>query len=183
MTKLQAISPLGHDRGVMGKALFESSRVRISEAPWTRVLSIRQSPINKDASALSACLKALGVVAPDKPNGFSGNAQLGCSWLEPRAWMVLSEKDLTQVPGTGLLVTDISDRLCVFKVDGEGARDLIAAGCDTQMIAVGAVARTRFGGLVNVVVQCHSEQQYRLILDVSLAHVFAGWLIQAASNQ
>lgn len=183
MVKLQAVSPLGDARETMGKLLYESPRLRISEAPYTRVLSLRPSRKAQDAEVLAASLRTLGVQAPSKPNGLTGNAQLGCAWLEPNAWLVLAEQELRAVSAPGVLITEISDRVCLFKLAGEAARDLVAAGCDARMVAVNTMARTRFGGMANVIVERHAEHEYRLILDVSLAHAFAGWLLQAASNQ
>src|SRR5690606_17859847 len=92
MVKLQATSPLGHPRAGTHTVIFESARLRISEAPWTTVVSLRPSRKLADAGGIVEQLRAYGLDAPTRPNGLSGTAELGCAWLEPKAWLVLSER-------------------------------------------------------------------------------------------
>jgi sarcosine oxidase gamma subunit len=80
------------------------------------------------------------------------------------------------------LITDISDRIAVFSIKGESARDIIAAGCDPHLVRPGVMARTRFAGMANVIVEQWAEADYRLLIDVSVAGVLAAWLKSAARN-
>jgi heterotetrameric sarcosine oxidase gamma subunit len=183
MPSLQAVSGLGTPRGSMGAVSFESPRLRVSEAPLTTVLSLRPSRNASHAGGITEQLRAYGLEAPTQPNGLSGSIELGCAWLEPRAWLVLSERPLPAAAQTILSVTDISDRVCLIKLDGVAARDLIAAGCDTSMLRPGRMARVRFAGMVNLIIECHAESAYRLAVDVSFAEPLMAWLVQAAANQ
>lgn len=183
MVKLQATSPLGHPRAEKRTVIFESARLRISEAPWTTVVSLRPSRKAADAGGIVEQLRAYGLDAPIHPNNLSGTAELGCAWLEPNAWLVLSERPLPAASQTILSVTDISERVCLIKLEGAAARELLAAGCDTSMLLPGTMARVRFAGMVNLIIECHSEGEFRLAVDVSLAQVLTGWLLQAAANQ
>lgn len=144
------------------------------------VWSLRQSRAVAAKTDASACLRALGREVPAKPNALTGTVDASCGWLEPHAWILTGAPSGTSVPA-GFLLTDISDRVAQFAVTGTAAIELIAAGCDPRMVVPGAMARTRFGGVANVIVQRWSENDYRLMVDVSIAAAFAAWLADAAA--
>lgn len=167
MSDLAAVSPLGTPRAQMDKLLHEGAGVRISEAPFTRVVSVRQSRKSPDTRAAQDYVKTLGGQALH---------------LEPRAWLVLSEQLLADAqPPPDLMVTDLSDRFALFRIGGPGALDVIASGCDPTLVPVGAGIRTRFGAMANVVIERRSENDCRLAVDVSIAGAMASWLVQAAA--
>lgn len=178
---LAALSPLGHPRTSVSRELFRCARVAIAEPAWTPTWSLRQSRTAADAAALAAAFAALARVRPERPNALAGTAEAGCGWLEPHAWVLTGAlPSAAGLPGS-LLLTDISDRTAAFVATGPGASDLIAAGCDPRMVGPGTMARTRFGGIATVIVQRWADQEYRLLVDVSIAPAFAAWMAHAVA--
>jgi len=176
------MSALGSSRAFTGTVVVDTSQLKVSEVPWLQVLSLRSSKMHASEQALSTLLAPLGLQAPRAANALQGNPQRSCSWLEPHAWLLVSESAVEFGKQAHWLITDISDRIAVFSVRGEHARDIIAAGCDPHLVHPGAMARTRFGGIANVIVAQWAETDYRLLIDVSVAGVFAPWLKSAAQN-
>ncbi|MDP9140441.1 MAG: hypothetical protein M3O62_06575 [Pseudomonadota bacterium] len=166
----------------MGTVVIDTSQLKVSEVPWLQVLSLRASKMHASEQGLSTLLAPLGLQVPRAANALQGNPQRSCSWLEPRAWLLVSESAVQIGKQAHWLITDISDRVAVFSVKGEHARPIIAAGCDPHLMRPGTMARTRFGGIANVIVEQWAEADYRLLIDVSVAGVFAAWLKSAAQN-
>lgn len=183
MLELHAISPAGGRRQDSVPPIFESARLQVRWAPWVHLLSLRRSRKASDVASLDAYFRSVGIDKPSKPNALSGTLALGCAWLEPQAWLICSAQPIPATDSAELMGTDISDRVGQFLVSGSGARDVIAAGCDASIVATGSMARTRFGGMANVIIERYTEQTYRLTIDVSLSTALASWLLQAASNQ
>ncbi len=152
------------------------AELRVAEERLT-VASVREFRAHPDRAAVAAATSAWGLQLPTQANGVSGNAELGCAWIEPNAWLLIAAgaRALPE-PVPGVLITDVSDRTAAFRVSGQGARDVIAAGCDPALVRHGVGARTRFAGLANAVLQQLGEDDYRLIVDVSIAHAIAAWL-------
>lgn len=178
---LAARSALGATRNQPPEPILDSDRLRIAEEPFLSIISLRSSRRQPDNSAVGCCLEPLGLSLPEASNGLSGNAQLGCCRFEPKAWLLTGvEPLLPQATEPGVLATTVSDRLVAFRLSGPAATQLIAAGCDPAIVRSGACARTRFAGFATVLIQRWDDQDYRLLLDVSIARSFAGWLLDAS---
>lgn len=178
---LAARSALGTVPNQQPQTILESDRLRIVEEPFLTIISLRKSRRQLDNSAVNNCLRSLGASLPQVANGLTGNAQLGCCWFEPNAWLVTGALPLAPcTPEAGLLATTISDRLAAFRLTGAAAGQVIAAGCDASIVKGRACARTRFAGLATVLIQRWDEEDYRLLVDVSIARSFAGWLLDAS---
>jgi heterotetrameric sarcosine oxidase gamma subunit len=163
-------------------AILDSSRVRIVEEPRLDTVSVRQSRMRPDRAAIAAIVARWGLELPDRANGLRGAADLGCAWIEPSAWLLTSTSARqTPASATGVLVTDASDRFAAFRVSGPASIDVVAAGCDPAIVgSASACARTRFASLCTAIIQRWAEDDYRFLVDVSIAQVFARWLRQQA---
>ncbi|HEY1075557.1 MAG TPA: hypothetical protein VGE51_02630 [Fontimonas sp.] len=179
---LEARSALGTAPGEAGQVLVDGARLRIAEVAWLHVYSLRASRMNGAVAGLTTLLAPLSLNAPDAPNRLQGSLQRSCAWLEPHAWLLVSDSAVALDAPPQWLVTEISDRVAVFSVAGDGARDLIAAGCDPQLLRTGTMARLRFAAMANVIVEQWADDHYRLLIDVSIASVFASWLTTAAGQ-
>jgi sarcosine oxidase gamma subunit len=183
ITKLNARSALGAPTASEGKLIVEAEGLHIREEAFLRVFSVRRSLRQKDLREIEEAARAWQLDLPSKQNATTGTADCGCSWIEPNAWLMTSIGPKS-APAGGLrvLVTDLSDRFAAFRVKGRYAVDVVAAGCDAEMFSRAAYARTRFASLTTAMIQRWSEDDYRFLVDVSIASVFAQWLRQTASN-
>ena len=180
---LTARSALGTARNQQPQTILDTHQLRIVEEPFLTIISLRQSRRLTNNTAVNNWLRSLGLNLPQAANGLAGDAQLGCCWLEPNAWLVTSTMPaVSRASETGLLATTISDRLIAFRVSGPMAAEVIAAGCDADIVKTGACARTRFAEFATVLIQRWGDNDYRLLLDVSIARSFAGWLFDAGRN-
>lgn len=178
----EPISALGSRRTSSGAVIVDTPQLKFSETPWLKIFSLRASKMHSSEQSLSALLASLGLQVPGAANAVQGSLQRSVSWLEPRAWLLVSASDVEIARQAHWLITDISDRVAVFTVQGERARDVIAAGCDPQILRPGTMARTRFGGMANVIVEQWGVDEYRLLIDVSIASAFAAWMKMTADN-
>ncbi|HVT35543.1 MAG TPA: hypothetical protein VHE37_08165 [Nevskiaceae bacterium] len=179
---LAACSALGVRAGTPVAPLVEDESLCIVEEPLLAAVSLRQYRAQPDSSALVAALAEFKVAAPAQPNAMTGDSRHGAAWIEPHAWLVTALGDLpVPVPRAGLLVTDVSDRYAALRISGARARSVIAAGCDPAILAPMRAARTRFGGVATALIQQWGEDDYRVLVDVSLAQTVAAWLRQAAA--
>lgn len=152
--------------------IVNQARLQIVEEPALCVVSVRKSRTLQDVAAM-----------PVEPNVLSGSAEHGSVRIEPHAWLMTSTSAAQKPPSaTGVLVTEISDRLCAFRVTGALATDVIASGCDPAIVGAGKFARTRFASLATAMIQRWAADDYRVMVDVSIAWAFAGWLRQTAAT-
>ncbi|MES2488364.1 MAG: hypothetical protein V4607_01140 [Pseudomonadota bacterium] len=178
---LEARSALGSTRNQQPQPILDTEGLRVIEEPFLQIISLRKSRRLPDNSLVSNWLSSVGLSSPQTFNGLSGNAQLGCCWFEPNAWLVTATKPVAMLTAeAGLFATTISDRLVAFRLSGPQAAQVIAAGCDPSIVKIGTCARTRFASFATVLIQRWDDQDYRLLLDVSMARSFAGWLLDAS---
>jgi len=178
---LEARTALGSTLRQQPQPLFDSDGMRILEEPFLHIISLRKSRRQLDNSVVNNWLSSIGVGLPQASNALSGDAQLGCCWLEPNAWLVTAVAPVVmRAAEAGLLATTISDRLAVFRLSGPLAVQVLAAGCDPAIVKNGACARTRFSSFATILIQQWGEQDYRLLVDVSVAKSFAGWLLDTS---
>jgi heterotetrameric sarcosine oxidase gamma subunit len=176
-------SPLGSVGADAPGVIVAAERLRIVEEPFLGAISLRQARVRTDHSAAAAASAQWQLELPEKPNGLTGSAQRGCAWVEPNAWL-LTASDASRPPSgpTGVLITDLSDRFAAFRLTGPAAAGIIAAGCDPAIVPRNAQARTRFAALTTAMIQRWDDQDWRILVDVSLAQTFADWLSRAAIN-
>lgn len=180
---LAARSALGTMRDQSPQTVCDWDRLRIVEEPFLNIVSLRRSRRLPDSSAMNRWLGSLGLSLPPSANGLSGDAELGCCWFEPHAWLVTAASPVSiGTPEAGVLATRISDRLAAFRLTGPAAAQVIAAGCDPSILKRQTGARTRFAGFATVLIQQWGEDDHRLLIDVGLARSFSGWLLDASRS-
>ncbi|HZP13014.1 MAG TPA: hypothetical protein VFB36_11390 [Nevskiaceae bacterium] len=155
--------------------IVDHAQLRIVEERSLQCISVRKSRrLQTDPSAL-----------PSEPNALEGTAEQGSVRIEPHAWLITSSTagahGAPYGSSSGMLVTEISDRLVAFRITGPRATDIIAAGCDPAIVASGRFARTRFASLATAMIQRWATDDYRVLVDVSIAWAFAEWLRRTAT--
>ncbi|MGH8506966.1 MAG: hypothetical protein ACRETM_13565 [Stenotrophobium sp.] len=170
-------SPLGTAHGAAAKTIVDHVLVQIVEEPFLHLGSVRLSR----AAALEDIKASLLMSLEQMPNTFSGDVNYSVARFEPRAWIVIGKQPIKlPVDASGCLVTDLSARLAGFRISGAAAEKILASSTSVAVPAGGFV-RTMFAESYAVLLQCLGEQDYRLLVDVSLAHSCADWLADAAS--
>lgn len=179
-----ALSPrssLGTAGGAPMLEVFCGTGMNIVEEAFLPVHSLRRSRKTHDETWLSQALKSGNLAIPEGPRMQFGNADLACVHIEPHAWLITGMVDLPPT-GRGWLHTELSQRFCVFRLRGERAADVLAAGANLHGVLPGMGCRMSFAETTTVVVQCFAANDYRLIGDVSLGSFLAAWLSDAGQN-
>lgn len=173
---LQAISPLGTAPGAAPRVIADCAGLRVVEEPFLQIASLRLSRKADRASALAA----LPFDLPSTPNGWTGSTELSLARFEPNAWMLMSAtlRPLPESQGAWV-VTDLSSRLASFLVRGARAPAVLAAATSVSLPPAG-FTRTLFAETVPVLVQRLGDNDYRLLIDVSLAEYLSSWLADAS---
>lgn len=140
------------------------------------------------AAGTSICNVAL----PHQPNTWTGDDPV-IWWVSPDAWLIQSLRE-----GHGLAaqvrsdcmnllcaVTDISDALATFALEGPDASAVLARGCglDLHVASFGAqaCARTRLAQLP-VLIRRPASSRFELVVDRAVAQYLQDWLMDAAAG-
>lgn len=167
---LQQRSALGTTCGAAAVVVHDGADVRIVEEPFLPLTSLRLSRRLDPAELPAAFAQA--------PNRFTGNAEGSVARFEPRAWLLLGDVAATPLPD-GLRPVDLSARLAAFRLSGGGAESILRAS--TSVVPpIGGFVRSFFAESYAVLLQRLDTQEFRLLVDVSLAVALAGWLADAA---
>lgn len=161
---------------------MRNGKVQVAAEPLLHVLSVRQSRRHLDRSAVTQLLSNCALALPARPTEMLGDAANSCGWIEPRAWLITATRAAPPQSADGLLLTDISDRTAAFRICGDRAMSLIAAGCDPAIVTDHGCTRARFANLAIIIIQRWSRTDWRLMVDVSLACAFAEWLENTATS-
>jgi sarcosine oxidase gamma subunit len=165
------------------KVLVNTGMLRIAEEPFLTVVSLRQARVRSNPETIRSAVGMWQLDLPLKANGLTGTPVCGCAWIEPHAWLVTSIGAIaTPATPAGILMTSLSDRFAAFRLSGAAAVDVIAAACDPNILEPMSGARTRFAGLSSAHIQQWADQDYRLMVDVSIAETIAKWLQQTAMS-
>jgi len=129
--------------------VFGAGGVDIRPAPPAARISLR-APASSRA-ALSECL---GLKLPDRPKTSSADRARHALWLGPDEWLVIDENQGDLVGACGRVsarhaAVDISHRNTAILVSGDGAEDILSAGCPQDLslavFPIGACSRTVLG--------------------------------------
>ncbi|NGY04130.1 hypothetical protein [Solimonas terrae] len=170
-------SPFGTQPGATARTFVDAAHVRIVEEPFLRLISVRFSR----QVELAAVAERLQLSATQAPNSYLASAGREAARYEPRAWLLIGGPD-DALPSAvaGSLVTDLSARLASFRIGGTAATRIL--GSSTSVCpAPGGFVRTLFAESYPVLLQCLGVQDFRLLVDVSLASACADWLTDAAT--
>jgi sarcosine oxidase, subunit gamma len=133
-----------------------------------------------------------GVTLPDRPNTWSGTDPI-VWWVSPDAWLVQSihegdglaarlRSDCMRLP---CAITDLSDALVTFALEGADAAAVLARGCGIDLRAgsfgMQSSARTRLAQLP-VLIRKTGSTRFELVVDRSAAQYLQDWLVDAAAG-
>jgi sarcosine oxidase subunit gamma len=131
-----------------------------------------------------------GVALPTRPNTWSGDNPI-LWWVAPDAWLIqsmneddgLAARVRTDCNGIACAVTDLSDALVTFALEGPDAAAVLARGCglDLRASSFGALAcaRTRLAQLP-VLIRRPATSRFELVVDSAAAQYLQDWLMDAA---
>ncbi len=133
-----------------------------------------------------------GLALPQQPNTWTGDDPL-VWWLAPDAWLIQSRRgsdellaqlrsDCRTLP---CAITDLSDALVTFALEGTGAVSVLARGCGldlrTRSFRAQACASTRLAQLA-VLLRRTAASRFELVVDRAPAQYFHDWLVDAAAG-
>ena len=171
---LQAESPLGTRPSGEPRTITASALFRAVEEPFLPVASLRL-PRHADRHA---ALRAWPEELPLSPNRWTGDVERSVAHFEPNAWMLLGEWPDAAAGAHGWLLTDLSSRLASFRLGGARVTRVLASATAATTAPQGFV-RTFFAEAAPVLIQRLADHDYRVLIDVSLAHYLASWLAEA----
>jgi sarcosine oxidase subunit gamma len=184
-------------RSTLAQALGGSSIVEIADLRMVLVDPGCQLLISGDAGAsefLAAARSALGPPLPLEPNRVEGE-DVYCIWLAPGRWLAvaeaaaglgLAERVRRALARTGGFLSEVTEALAVFELEGSAVRDLLATGTmldlRTTSFGVGQAAHTIFAGVRATLYPHRSADRFRLHVERSVAGHVHAWLAKAASG-
>jgi heterotetrameric sarcosine oxidase gamma subunit len=113
-------------------------------------------------------------------------------WITPREWLLIAPRSesssirgplMAQLAATLAAVTDISDGLACFEVEGTEASDMLMTGCTLDLrpeaFVPGRVMRTAMAGVPMIVWRPGQAGRFRCFVDRSWAEHFSSWLLES----
>lgn len=146
-----------------------------------------------DAAFDDAVASVLGAKPPTAANRFVMAGDVTIAWLGPDQWLIIApageEAALTEALASALdglhhAVTDVSGGRSVFRLTGEGARDLLAAGSPfdfhPRRFGPGDCAQTVLARTTALILQRDAAPTYDVLVRRSFARYLWDWLTSAA---
>lgn len=158
----------------------------------TRLPSRASARLQISVRALPAALVIGGVKLPDQPNTWAGEDPIAW-WVAPDAWLIQSAREAdslaAQVRSDSMnlccAVTDLSDALVTFGLEGPRSFGVLARGCglDLRVSSFGAqaCARTRLAQLP-VLIRRPAAARFEVVVDRAAAQYLQDWLTDAAAG-
>ena len=179
--------------------MAEASEIDIEELDACGMIDLRLRLPEGDAGekCLSALETALGVSLPMIPRRASETQQgRQLLWMSPDQWLLLLPKDEVQAVlgsieevreslGVNLMTTDMSDARAVFRLRGDGVRELLMKAIAVDFLApnfsVGELRRCSFAGIAAMVtMRGESPDEFDLYVFRSYGSFVLQWLRRAA---
>jgi sarcosine oxidase, subunit gamma len=161
----------------------------IHEAPAKAAINLRGA-----GNAFAAAVRAeTGLALPDRPNTFTESGGRMLVWLGPDEHMLLDpqadgsalEVELIDALGSSAAsVCDVSGNRCSIVVSGDGAIDLLAAGCpiDFATLPENGCAQTLVAR-AQVVLLKRSAARFELLPRRSFGDYLLAWLRAADTDR
>lgn len=183
-------SPLAHysDRFA---ALSHSSggRLEVREVRFLTQVNLRADP--SDSALIKAAGEALGLELPLQPNTVASSANRSALWLGPDEWLIVGppgqwaaiEESAKKALARSGSVVDVSANRTTIRVEGLGARDLLALGCaldlDPRAFGPGRCAQTLLAKAQVIIEQVNANPAFSVYVRASFASYLADWLLDA----
>ena len=172
----------------MSKQTYEGA-IRVERLDAIGMITLRGNLASK---IFAKALKSIcGLQVPDA-RGVISNADATCAWMSPdEVLIVLPEaktEDVlealaTQMAGEHHLAVNVSDARAVFRLTGQGAREVLAKGAPVDLskeaFGQGAIRRTRLGQ-VAVAFWMSGDDQFDLVCFRSVGDFVFDWLSVAS---
>lgn len=174
----------------MGDLVITGPRLTLRRRS-VRPISVLRVP-RADADACLALGAAFGLAWPTEPNSCA-RAKGHVLWQGPGEWLLIgfdpseaTARALMALPGALQHLSDQTDGLVTFRIEGQAMRALIAKGCGLDLHPRGFPPATCARSLMaQVEVRLHrpdSDDAFDIIVDASVATYFQRWLIDAAAE-
>ena len=133
-----------------------------------------------------------GIALSLRPNRVTTSGTVRVLWLGPDEWLVVGDGEMPELlprlrralSGRHAALNDLSSSRVVFELAGNGARDLLAAGCGLDLhprvFGPGQCAQTLLARVPVIIDQLDAAPVYRLFVRRSYAQWLADWLFDAA---
>ena len=190
LTKVRR-SPLAEMASMLdATAVASERRVRLTERPFTTMVSLRVEPSSAAAHAIEG---VLGAKLPTSAGDVAEGGQHSVVWQGPDEWLVLSQTSvdsllpelLAGVDGAHAAVVDVSANRTTLQLEGAAARAVLEKGCPLDLhpreFGPGRAVTTTLARVPLVLWQVGPES-YRLMPRSSLADYVARWLLDAAQE-
>lgn len=170
----------------MAELPWSSPRVTLGQAGPARQVGLRLRP------PFPAYLA--GIPLPLTANRVATAAGLRVLWLGPDEWLVIAEGDAPDllprleraVTGRRAAVSDLSSSRAIIEIGGDGARDLLAAGCGLDLhprvFGPGQCAQTLLARVPVILDQLDDSPRYRLLVRLSYGRWLVDWMIDAVAG-
>jgi sarcosine oxidase subunit gamma len=166
-----------------------SDPVTVTRAEQVGMITLR-ADLSADATA-AAVKSAVGLVLPGTREIRTGK-QGSVAWMSPDELLLLCEHDKapalvagleTALEGQHHLAVDVSDARALFRIEGKGAREVLAKGAPVDLapgvFEPGEIRRTRLGQ-VAAAFWMTGEDAFELVCFRSVADFVETWLRTAA---
>lgn len=181
---LAQVLPAGRSGALNGAAGVEVLEVRPAA-----MVQINGAP---DANALHNALSALTLSRAPAPLQCTTGAHVQLLWNGPDRYLAVSQTQAPEVLISSLdealrelpaSCVDLSHALCVLRVQGPAALELIAKGCalDLDLMRAQSCAPTAISRF-DVLLHCLSDDAFELFVARSFAQSFADWLLRAGAE-
>jgi sarcosine oxidase, subunit gamma len=170
----------------------------MAELPWSSplVALAEAGPTRQVGLRLRAPFPAYlaGIPLPLAPNRVAATGTLRVLWLGPDEWLVVADGDAPDllprleraVAGRRTAVADLSSSRVIIELGGNGARELLAAGCGLDLhpraFAPGQCAQTLLARVPVILDQLDEAPHYRVLVRRSYARWLVDWMIDAAEG-
>jgi sarcosine oxidase subunit gamma len=178
----------------------------LSSSNWldTPDISLRQMPtvgmINlrgqvDDAAFVEICGRIVGLPLPILPNRFVSAGGRHCLWQGPDEWLIIdadNEPDNLACSLDAALadihhaVTDVSGNRVTLRLSGNGAIELLSAGCSLDLgidaLPRGTVVQTILARTPVTIMRLDDVPTFDLLVRRSLAQYLQAWLVNAAGS-
>lgn len=172
----------------MSKQLYQGA-VRVERLDALGMITLR-GDLGSEAFA-KALSSSVGLNVPEV-RGVISNTDATCAWMSPDELLIVlpnaKAEDVllalsTQMAGEHYLAVNVSDARAVFRLTGQGAREVLAKGAPVDLskdaFGQGAIRRTRLGQ-VAVAFWMSGDDQFDLVCFRSVGDFVFDWLSVAS---
>jgi sarcosine oxidase subunit gamma len=165
-------------------------QARVSEQPFTTMVSLRADPMSPAAEAIE---RVLGAALPRTAGDVGTHGQHSVLWQGPDEWLVVSQTSAdalvaalrARLADAHAAVVDVSANRTVIELEGAAARAVLQKGCPLDLhprvFGPGRAVTTTLARVPLVLWQVGPDS-YLLLPRTSFADYVARWLLDAGQE-